>query len=212
MFRFLSLDCWVWLTPFDANREAQALDFVQALILQLAFAGLVCMYTYRQKRKAALNQGQDAAAASSAEGASMGMEAPASSSDAPAAAPASGAAHAATQPGMSVKNAAASPAADTSASAPQGSQAPVQSQPAASVAGNAKPAQDNASVKSASSAAPPARKRLRSIVHPSGISRRNRLRRHRPRSLWKALVRASRMIRRSRLLPPRSPNRSAPAK
>ena len=143
--------------PFDANREAQALDFVQALILQLAFAGLVCMYTYRQKRKAALNQGQDAAAASSAEGASMGMEAPASSSDAPAAAPASGAAHAAAQPGMSVKNAAASPAADTSASAPQGSQAPVQSQPvqpAASVAGNAKPAQDNASVKSASSAAP----------------------------------------------------------
>lgn len=143
--------------PFDANREAQALDFVQALILQLAFAGLVCMYTYRQKRKAALNQGQDAAAASSAEGASMGVEAPASSSDAPAAAPASGAAHAATQPGMSVKNAAASPAADTSASAPQGSQAPVQSQPvqpAASVAVNAKPAQDNASVKSASSAAP----------------------------------------------------------
>ena len=144
--------------PFDANREAQALDFVQALILQLAFAGLVCMYTYRQKRKAALNQGQDAAAASSAEGASMGVEAPASSSDAPAtAAPAPGAAHAATQPGMSVKNAAASPAADTSASATQGSQAPVQSQPvqpAASVAGNAKPAQDNASVKSASSAAP----------------------------------------------------------
>ena len=143
--------------PFDANREAQALDFVQALILQLAFAGLVCMYTYRQKRKAALNQGQDAAAASSAEGASMGVEAPASSSDAPAAAPASGAAHAATQPGMSVKNAAASPAADTSASATQGSQAPVQSQPvqpAASVAGNAKPAQDNASVKSASSSAP----------------------------------------------------------
>ena len=144
--------------PFDANREAQALDFVQALILQLAFAGLVCMYTYRQKRKAALNQGQDAAAASSAEGASMGVEAPASSSDAPAtAAPASGAAHAATQPGMSVKNAAASPAADTSASAPQGSQAPVQSQPvqpAAPVAGNANPAQDNASVKSASSAAP----------------------------------------------------------
>ena len=143
--------------PFDANREAQALDFVQALILQLAFAGLVCMYTYRQKRKAALNQGQDAAAASSAEGASMSVEAPASSSDAPAAAPASGAAHAATQPGMSVKNAAASPAADTSASAPQGSQAPVQSQPvqpAAPVAGNAKPAQDNASVKSASSAAP----------------------------------------------------------
>ena len=135
--------------PFDANREAQALDFVQALILQLAFAGLVCMYTYRQKRKAALNQGQDA---------SMGVEAPASSSDAPAtAAPAPGAARAATQPGMSVKNAAASPAADTSASAPQGSQAPVQSQPvqpAASVAGNAKPAQDNASVKSASSAAP----------------------------------------------------------
>ncbi|OFK72674.1 CAAX protease [Rothia sp. HMSC065G12] len=121
--------------PFDANREAQALDFVQALILQLAFAGLVYMYTYRQKRKAALNQGQDA----------------------PAAAPASGAAHAATQPGMSVKNAAASPAADTSASATQGSQAPVQSQPvqpAAPVAGNAKPAQDNASVKSASSAAP----------------------------------------------------------
>lgn len=143
--------------PFDANREAQALDFVQALILQLAFAGLVCMYTYRQKRKAALNQGQDAAAASSAEGASMGVEAPASSSDAPAAAPAPGAAHAATQPGMSVKNAAASPAADTSASAPQGSQAPVQSQPvqpAAPVAGNANPAQDNASVKSASSAAP----------------------------------------------------------
>jgi len=143
--------------PFDANREAQALDFVQALILQLAFAGLVCMYTYRQKRKAALNQGQDAAAASSAEGASMSVEAPASSSDAPAAAPASGAAHAATQPGMSVKNAAASPAADTSASAPQGSQAPVQSQPvqpAAPVAGNAKPAQDNASVKSVSSSAP----------------------------------------------------------
>ena len=144
--------------PFDANREAQALDFVQALILQLAFAGLVYMYTYRQKRKAALNQGQDAAAASSAEGASMGMEAPASSSDVPAtAAPAPGAAHAATQPGMSVKNAAASPAADTSASATQGSQAPVQSQPvqpAASVAGNAKLAQDNASVKSASSSAP----------------------------------------------------------
>ena len=143
--------------PFDANRETQALDFVQALILQLAFAGLVCMYTYRQKRKAALNQGQDAAAASSAEGASMSVEAPASSSDVPAAAPASGAAHAATQPGMSVKNAAASPAADTSASATQGSQAPVQSQPvqpAASAAVNAKPAQDNASVKSASSAAP----------------------------------------------------------
>lgn len=144
--------------PFDANREAQALDFVQALILQLAFAGLVYMYTYRQKRKAALNQGQDAVAASSVEGASMSVEAPVSSSDAPAtAAPASGAAHAATQPGMSVKNAAASPAADTSASAPQGSQAPVQSQPvqpAAPVAGNAKPAQDNASVKSASSAAP----------------------------------------------------------
>jgi len=144
--------------PFDANREAQALDFVQALILQLAFAGLVCMYTYRQKRKAALNQGQDAAAASSAEGASMSVEAPASSSDAPAtAAPAPGAAHAATQPGMSVKNAAASPAADTSASATQGSQAAVQSQPvqpAASVAGNAKLAQDNASVKSASSSAP----------------------------------------------------------
>lgn len=144
--------------PFDANHEAQALDFVQALILQLAFAGLVYMYTYRQKRKAALNQGQDAAAASSAEGASMGVEASASSSDAPAtAAPASGAAHAAAQPGMSVKNAAASPAADTSASAPQGSQAPVQSQPvqpAASVAGNAKPAQDNASVKSASPSAP----------------------------------------------------------
>ncbi len=142
--------------PFDANREAQALDFVQALILQLAFAGLVCMYTYRQKRKAALNQGQDAAAASSAEGASMGMEAPASSSDVPAtAAPAPGAAHAAVQPGMSVKNAAASPAADTSAT--QGSQAPVQSQPvqpAASAAVNAKPAQDNASVKSASSSAP----------------------------------------------------------
>lgn len=144
--------------PFGAVREEQPLDFVQALILQLAFAGLVCMYTYRQKRKAALNQGQDAAAASSAEGASMGVEASASSSDAPAtAAPASGAAHAAAQPGMSVKNAAASPAADTSASAPQGSQAPVQSQPvqpAASVAVNAKPAQDNASVKSASSAAP----------------------------------------------------------
>ena len=144
--------------PFGAVREEQPLDFVQALILQLAFAGLVCMYTYRQKRKAALNQGQDAAAASSVEGASMGVEAPASSSDAPAtAAPASGAAHAATQPGMSVKNAAASPAADTSASATQGSQAPVQSQPvqpAASVAGNAKPAQDNASVKSASSSAP----------------------------------------------------------
>ena len=144
--------------PFGAVREEQPLDFVQALILQLAFAGLVYMYTYRQKRKAALNQGQDAAAASSAEGASMGVEAPASSSDAPAtAAPASGAAHAAVQPGMSVKNAAASPAADTSASAPQGSQAPVQSQPvqpAASVAGNAKPAQDNASVKSASSSAP----------------------------------------------------------
>jgi len=144
--------------PFGAVREEQPLDFVQALILQLAFAGLVCMYTYRQKRKAALNQGQDAAAASSAEGASMSVEAPASSSDAPAtAAPAPGAAHAATQPGMSVKNAAASPAADTSASATQGSQAPVQSQPvqpAASVAGNAKPAQDNASVKSASSSAP----------------------------------------------------------
>ena len=144
--------------PFGAVREEQPLDFVQALILQLAFAGLVCMYTYRQKRKAALNQGQDAAAASSAEGASMGVEAPASSSDAPAtAAPASGAAHAAAQPGMSVKNAAASPAADTSASAPQGSQAPVQSQPvqpAASAAVNAKPAQDNASVKSASPAAP----------------------------------------------------------
>ena len=143
--------------PFGAVREEQPLDFVQALILQLAFAGLVYMYTYRQKRKAALNQGQDAAAASSAEGASMGVEPPVSSSDAPAAAPAPGAAHAATQPGMSVKNAAASPAADTSASAPQGSQAPVQSQPvqpAASVAGNAKPAQDNASVKSASSSAP----------------------------------------------------------
>ena len=141
--------------PFGAVREEQPLDFVQALILQLAFAGLVYMYTYRQKRKAALNQGQDAAAASSAEGASMGVEAPASSSDAPAtAAPAPGAAHAAVQPGMSVKNAAASPAADTSASATQGSQAPVQSQPAASVAGNANLAQDNASVKSASSAAP----------------------------------------------------------
>ena len=147
--------------PFGAVREEQPLDFVQALILQLAFAGLVCMYTYRQKRKAALNQGQDATATSSAEGASMSVEASASSSDAPAtAAPASGAAHAATQPGMSVKNAAASPAADTSASAPQGSQAPVQSQPvqpvqpAASVAVNAKLAQDNASVKSASSAAP----------------------------------------------------------
>lgn len=144
--------------PFGAVREEQPLDFVQALILQLAFAGLVYMYTYRQKRKAALNQGQDAAAASSAEGASMGVEAPASSSDAPATtASASGAAHAAVQPGMSVKNATASPAADTSASAPQGSQAPVQSQPvqpAASAAGNAKPAQDNASVKSASPATP----------------------------------------------------------
>ena len=143
--------------PFGAVREEQPLDFVQALILQLAFAGLVYMYTYRQKRKAALNQGQDAAAASSAEGASMGVEAPAPSSDAPAAAPASGVAHAAVQPGMSVKNAAASPVADTSASAPQGSQAPVQSQPvqpAASAAGNAKPAQDNASVKSVSSSAP----------------------------------------------------------
>ena len=144
--------------PFGAVREEQPLDFVQALILQLAFAGLVCMYTYRQKRKAALNQGQDAAAASSVEGASMGVEAPASSSDVPAtAAPASGAVHAAAQPGMSVKNAAASPAADTSASAPQGSQAPVQSQPvqpAASAAVNAKPAQDNASVKSASPTAP----------------------------------------------------------
>ena len=143
--------------PFGAVREEQPLDFVQALILQLAFAGLVCMYTYRQKRKAALNQGQDAAAASSAEGASMSVEAPASSSDVPVAASASGAAHAAAQPGMSVKNAAASPAADTSASAPQGSQVPVQSQPvqpAAPVAGNAKPAQDNASVKSASPAAP----------------------------------------------------------
>ena len=144
--------------PFGAVREEQPLDFVQALILQLAFAGLVYMYTYRQKRKAALNQGQDAVSASSAEGASMGVEAPASSSDAPAtAAPASGAAHAAVQPGMSVKNAAASPAADTSASAPQGSQAPVQSQPvqpAASAAVNAKPAQDNASVKSASPTAP----------------------------------------------------------
>lgn len=144
--------------PFGAVREEQPLDFVQALILQLAFAGLVYMYTYRQKRKAALNQGQDAAAASSAEGASMSVEAPASSSDAPAtAAPAPGAAHAAVQPGMSVKNAAASPAADTSASAPQGSQAPVQSQPvqpAASAAVNAKPAQDNASVKSASPIAP----------------------------------------------------------
>lgn len=144
--------------PFGAVREEQPLDFVQALILQLAFAGLVYMYTYRQKRKAALNQGQDAAAASSVEGASMGVEAPASSSDVPAtAAPASGAVHAAAQPGMSVKNAAASPAADTSASAPQGSQAPVQSQPvqpAASAAVNAKPAQDNASVKSASPTAP----------------------------------------------------------
>ena len=141
--------------PFGAVREEQPLDFVQALILQLAFAGLVYMYTYRQKRKAALNQGQDAAAASSAEGASTGVEAPASSSDAPAtAASASGVAHAAVQPGMSVKNAVASPAADTSASATQGSQAPVQSQPAASVAGNANLAQDNASVKSASSAAP----------------------------------------------------------
>lgn len=144
--------------PFGAVREEQPLDFVQALILQLAFAGLVYMYTYRQKRKAALNQVPDAAAASSAEGASTGVEAPVSSSDAPAtAAPAPGAAHAAAQPGMSVKNAAASPAADTSASVPQGSQAPVQSQPvqpAASAEGNAKPAQDNASVKSASSTAP----------------------------------------------------------
>ena len=144
--------------PFDANHEAQALDFVQALILQLAFAGLVYMYTYRQKRKAALNQSQDAAAASSAEGASMGVEAPVSSSDVPAtAAPAPGAAHAAVQPGMSVKNATASPAADTSASAPQGSQAPVQSQPvqpAAPMVDNAKPAQDNVSAKSASPSAP----------------------------------------------------------
>ena len=81
--------------PFGAVREEQPLDFVQALILQLAFAGLVYMYTYRQKRKAALNQGQDAVAASSAEGASMGVEAPASSSDAPAtAAPAHGSASA----------------------------------------------------------------------------------------------------------------------
>lgn len=79
--------------PFGAVREEQPLDFVQALILQLAFAGLVYMYTYRQKRKAALNQGQDAAAASSAEGASMSVEAPASSSAAPAtAAPAHGSA------------------------------------------------------------------------------------------------------------------------
>ena len=144
--------------PFGAVREEQPLDFVQALILQLAFAGLVCMYTYRQKRKAALNQGQDAAAASSVEGASMSVEAPAPSSDAPATtAPASGAAHAAAQPGMSVKNAAASPAADNSASAPQGSQALVQSQPvqpAASAAVNTKPVQDNASVKSASPTAP----------------------------------------------------------
>ena len=81
--------------PFGAVREEQPLDFVQALILQLAFAGLVYMYTYRQKRKAALNQRQDAAAASSAEGASMSVEAPASSSDAPAtAAPAHGSASA----------------------------------------------------------------------------------------------------------------------
>ena len=81
--------------PFGAVREEQPLDFVQALILQLAFAGLVYMYTYRQKRKAALNQGQDAAATSSAEGASMSVEAPASSSDAPAtAAPAHGSASA----------------------------------------------------------------------------------------------------------------------
>ena len=43
-------------------------------------------------------------------------------------------------------------------------------------------------------------------MRPSGIARRNRLRRHLPRSLWKALVRASRMIRRPRLLPPCSPN------
>ena len=144
--------------PFDAKGEAQELDFAQALILQLAFAGLVYMYTYRQKKKAALNQGQDAAAASSAEGAAMGVEAPASSSDAPAtAAPASGVAHAAVQPGISVKNAAASPVTDTSASAPQGSQAPVQSQPvqpAAPMVDNAKPAQDNASVKLASPATP----------------------------------------------------------
>ncbi|WP_257603116.1 CPBP family glutamic-type intramembrane protease [Rothia dentocariosa] len=81
--------------PFDAKGEAQELDFAQALILQLAFAGLVYMYTYRQKKKAALNQGQDAAAASSAEGAAMGVEAPVSSSDAPAtAAPAHGSASA----------------------------------------------------------------------------------------------------------------------
>ncbi len=144
--------------PFDAKGEAQELDFAQALILQLAFAGLVYMYTYRQKKKAALNQGQDAAAASSAEGAAMGVEAPASSSDAPAtAAPAPGAAHTAAQPGISVKNAAASPVTDTSASAPQGSQAPVQSQPvqpAAPMVDNAKPAQDNASVKLASPATP----------------------------------------------------------
>ena len=144
--------------PFDAKGEAQELDFAQALILQLAFAGLVYMYTYRQKKKAALNQGQDAAAASSAEGAAMGVEAPASSSDAPAtAAPAPGAAHTAAQPGMSVKNAAASPVTDTSASAPQGSQAPVQSQPvqpAAPMVDNAKPAQDNVSAKSASPSAP----------------------------------------------------------
>ena len=81
--------------PFGAVREEQPLDFVQALILQLAFAGLVYMYTYRQKRKAALNQDQNAAAASSAEGASMDVEAPVSSSDAPAtAAPAHGSASA----------------------------------------------------------------------------------------------------------------------
>ena len=43
-------------------------------------------------------------------------------------------------------------------------------------------------------------------MRPSGISRRNRLHRHPPRSLWKAFVRASRMIRRPRLLPPYSPN------
>ena len=37
--------------PFGAVREEQPLDFVQALILQLAFAGLVYMYTYRQRGK-----------------------------------------------------------------------------------------------------------------------------------------------------------------
>ncbi|WP_278578911.1 hypothetical protein [Rothia aeria] len=40
--------------PFDAKGEAQVIDFAQTLILQLAFAGLVCLYTYWQKKKAAL--------------------------------------------------------------------------------------------------------------------------------------------------------------